>query len=61
MAISKEHELHTRRKSRNIFVSLALVAFVFLVFAISIAKFQDGQLIEGFDHSYRSTLLKVEE
>ena len=61
MAISKEHELHARRKSRNIFVSLALVAFVFLVFAISIAKFQDGRLIEGFDHSYRATLLKVEE
>ena len=61
MSISKEHELHSRRKSRNLFVSLALVAFVFLVFAITIAKLQNGQLLEGFDHSYRSSLIKAEE
>ncbi len=61
MAISKEHELHTRRKSRNLVVSLGLLAFIVLVFGITIAKLQDGQLVEGFDHSYRATLLKAEE
>ena len=61
MAISKEHELHTRRKSRNLFVSLGLVVFVVLVFAITIAKLQNGQLLEGFDHSYRSSLIEAGE
>ena len=61
MSITKEHELHSRRKSRNLFVSLGLVAFVVLVFAITIAKLQDGQLLEGFDHSYRSSLVEADE
>ncbi len=38
MAIRAEHEIHTRRKGRNIGVGLMLAAFVVLVMAITFAK-----------------------
>jgi hypothetical protein len=38
MAIRSEHELHSRRKGRNIGVGLMLGAFVVLVMAITVAK-----------------------
>ena len=38
MAIRAEHEIHTRRKTRNIGVGLMLAAFVVLVMAITVAK-----------------------
>ena len=38
MAIRAEHEIHTRRKGRNIGVGLMLAAFVVLVLAITFAK-----------------------
>ena len=56
MAIAREHELHKRRFSRNIGVGLTLVAFIVLVFALTIAKVQRGGTIEAFDHTYRPAL-----
>lgn len=56
MAIAREHELHKRRLSRNIGVGLTLVAFIVLVFALTIAKVQRGGTIEAFDHTYRPAL-----
>ncbi len=38
MALRTEHELHTRRKGRNVGVGLMLAAFVLLVMAITVAK-----------------------
>lgn len=38
MAIRVEHELHNRRKGRNVGVGLMLAAFVVLVLAITVAK-----------------------
>lgn len=38
MAISKEHEIHQRRLGRNMGVGLVLLAFVALVFALTVAK-----------------------
>ncbi len=38
MAIRAEHEIHTRRKGRNVGVGLMLAAFVVLVLAITFAK-----------------------
>ena len=38
MAIVKEHELHKRRFSRNMGVGLALLAFVALVYGVTVAK-----------------------
>ncbi|MFK7763222.1 MAG: cytochrome C oxidase assembly protein [Roseobacter sp.] len=38
MAIRAEHEIHTRRKTRNVGVGLMLAAFVVLIVAITFAK-----------------------
>lgn len=56
MAITREHELHKRRFSRNIGVGLTLVAFIVLVFGLTIAKVQRGGSIEAFDHTYRPAI-----
>ena len=38
MAIRAEHEIHTRRKGRNVGVGLMLAGFVVLVMGITFAK-----------------------
>ncbi len=61
MAISKQHELHQRRGRRNLWLGLVLGSFVILVFAITLVKLSSGQMIEGFDHSIRPTLVEGSE
>jgi len=56
MAITRVHELHARRRGRNIGVGVVLLAFIILVFALSIAKVQGGGSVEAFDHTYRPAL-----
>jgi hypothetical protein len=38
MAITKLHEIHTRRKSRNIGLALVLAVFVGLILALTVVK-----------------------
>lgn len=61
MGLNREHELHGRRRGRNLGVAAALGAFVLIVFGITIAKLSNGQMIEGFDHALRPTLLPQEQ
>lgn len=42
MAIQTEHELHKRRFGRNVGVGLVLIAFVAIVFGLTIAKVSNG-------------------
>lgn len=42
MAFRAEHEIHTRRKGRNIGVGLMLAGFVVLVLAITFTKVTGG-------------------
>lgn len=56
MALARDHELHRRRASRNIGVGITLVAFIVLIFGLTIAKVQTGGQIEGFDHTFRPGL-----
>lgn len=42
MSIKVEHELHQRRKGRNVGVGLMLAAFVVLVLALTVAKVTNG-------------------
>ena len=56
MAITQSHDLHRRRLGRNVGVALTLVAFIALVFGLTIAKVQRGGTIEAFDHSFRPAL-----
>ena len=61
MAIVKEHELHKRRFSRNMGVGLALLAFVALVYGLTVAKMQRGDPMEAADHSPRISITPAVE
>ena len=56
MAIVKEHEIHRRRFGRNAGVGLALLAFVVLVYGVTVAKMQSGDKMEATDHSPRISM-----
>lgn len=38
MSFRNDHELHTRRLGRNVGVALVLVAFIAIVFGLTVAK-----------------------
>lgn len=44
--IRKEHELHTRRRGRNLSVGLVLLAFVGLIFGVTIVKLSKPQSVD---------------
>ncbi len=53
MAIHPEHELHTRRKGRNMAVGLILGGFIALVFAVTIVKLSQPQSVDTKAPNYR--------
>lgn len=57
--IRAEHELHTRRKSRNIGLGLTLVGLVVVVFGLSVVKVTRGDTMQAFDHVVRPELEAV--
>ena len=61
MALNTEHEIHKRRRSRNVGLGLVLVAFVALVFGLTVVKVQQGDLMEAYDHQSRVSELPLEE
>ncbi|MBN2760596.1 MAG: hypothetical protein JXQ79_08860 [Rhodobacteraceae bacterium] len=66
MSIAREHPLHKRRSGRNVGLALVLLAFIALVFGLTIAKVSGGGTIEAFDHTYRpamdpATIIPAEE
>ncbi len=61
MAIKVEHELHKRRSGRNIGLGLVLVAFVAIVFGLTVVKISNGGTIEGFDHTVRYSIEPKED
>ena len=44
MNFRPEHELHTRRFSRNIGLGLVLAAFVALIFGLTVVKIPEGDV-----------------
>ncbi|MGB7316566.1 MAG: hypothetical protein WBC85_01220 [Planktotalea sp.] len=42
MALSKQHEIHTRRYGRNLGVGLLLGAFIMIIFGLTIVKVTRG-------------------
>jgi hypothetical protein len=48
MIEKQEHELHRRRRGRNIALGAVLLGFVVLVFAVTIVKLSSGQMIQGY-------------
>lgn len=61
MVMQTEHELHRRRRSRNVGLGLVLLAFVALVFALTVVKVRQGDLMEAYDHQPRTSVLPKEE
>ncbi len=61
MALNTEHEIHRRRRSRNVGLGLVLVSFVALVFGLTVVKVQQGDLMEAYDHQPRVSELPLEE
>jgi len=59
MAIRVEHEIHERRRGRNLGLGLVLVAFVGVVFGLTVVKVLSLDEIvqfERFDHAPRPQL-----
>lgn len=53
MAIQVEHEMHQRRKGRNIGVGLLLLAFIAVVFGLTVVKviaLGNAGKFQGYDH-----------
>ncbi|QPH55395.1 hypothetical protein [Pontivivens ytuae] len=56
-----EHEIYDRRRGRNTAVLVILLAFVALIFAVTIVKMSSGQSMEAFDHVVRPSILPETE
>lgn len=48
MIPTREHEIFRRRRGRNWALGGALAVFVLLVFAVTLAKLADGQMMRAF-------------
>lgn len=60
MPLNTEHEIHSRRRSRNVGLAAVLVGFVALVFGLTVVKVQQGDMMEAFDHQTRVSVLPAE-
>ncbi|WP_108816418.1 hypothetical protein [Loktanella sp. Alg231-35] len=63
MALQVEHELHTRRKGRNVGVGLLLISFIAIVFGLTVVKvlqLGDADKFEKFDHVARPQIAPEE-
>jgi hypothetical protein len=56
MPITRTHEIHTRRRGRNLGVALTLLAFAAIVFLLTMSKIRNGGTMEAFDHSVRPSI-----
>ena len=56
MPIAHEHEIHRRRRGRNVGLGLCLAGLVAVLFGLSAAKVRVAGPVEGFDHVARPAL-----
>ena len=57
MSLRRPHELHIRRLSRNVWLSIILIGFVLIIFCLTIVKVSNGNGLEAYDHVVRPSLL----
>ncbi len=63
MVIKVEHELHQRRKGRNIGVGLLLAGLIAIVFGLTVVKvlqLGDARQFETYDHVARPQIIPEE-
>ena len=64
MALKVEHEIHQRRRGRNLGVGLILAGVIAIVFGLTVVKalsLGDIRELEGFDHAAPSPMAVIEE
>jgi len=54
-----DDEIRKIRKKNNVILGVILVAFVVLVFSITVAKMMGGATMEAYDHVRRPQLEEV--
>ncbi|MEM6739978.1 MAG: hypothetical protein AAF646_07660 [Pseudomonadota bacterium] len=57
MTIRATHELHERRKGRNVGVALLLGGFAAILFGLSVVKVSEHGPVQGFDHVVRPEMV----
>lgn len=58
--IRATHEIHERRKSRNVGLGLTLAGFVVVILALTMVKVTRGDPMQAFDHVVRPEMEVVE-
>ena len=54
---NQETQVHKSKTASNIGLGLILVAFVILIFSVTIVKLSRGNTIQGFDHVLRPEMI----
>lgn len=54
-----DDEIRNIRKKNNVILGVILVAFVVLVFSITVAKMMGGATMEAYDHVRRPQLEEI--
>ena len=54
---NQETQVHKSKTASNIGLGLILIAFVILIFSVTIVKLSKGNTIQGFDHILRPELI----
>ncbi len=54
MSFGREHDLHKRRKGRNLGLGLVLIGFVGIMFGLTVVKVTEGQFAEALAGVSRS-------
>ena len=63
MAIKVEHELHNRRRGRNLGIGLLLIGFIGIIFGLTVVKVRQlgaAAQFEKFDHVARPQIVPIE-
>ena len=56
--IRSDDDFYAKRKNRNFWLAICLVGFILMIFFVTIAKLSTGEMIEGFDHTLRTSISK---
>lgn len=59
--IRAEHDIHRRRRSRNVGMLVVLLGLICVVFGLTMVKVKQLGAAQGFDHVVRPELLPGEE
>ncbi len=56
----RDHELHTRRRTRNFGLLAVLLSFIVVIFGLTLVKVREGGLSQAFDHVARPEMIPIE-